>query len=78
MPSNNPLDDLDADKLTIADIKKLKDPALREALLDRLKRRGDVVASHQNHGSHADHSTSAERFSELEFAKKILRGGGGT
>jgi hypothetical protein len=67
------LANIDINKLTLAEVARFKNPAVRDALIDMLKNPGDLAASHQNHGSHADHSTSSSRFLELEL---LAKGGG--
>jgi hypothetical protein len=71
---------IDINKLTVADVARFKNPAVRDALVEMIKNPGDLASSHQNHGSHADHSTNASRFLELELLAKSggIRGGGGS
>lgn len=73
----NALNELDLTKLTLEDIRGLKNPVLREALERILGDPGDTVASHQNtsssHTRHADHNTSSQRLFELEFAERLGR-----
>lgn len=62
---------IDLDKFTLADLGEIKNPALRNALLDAvLTPGGDVAVGHQNHGSHGDHTTDSSRFIEMEFLAK--------
>jgi hypothetical protein len=49
------LEGLDFTKLTLDDVKSIKNPALRTALLSALLR-PTAEASHQNHNSHSDSS----------------------
>jgi hypothetical protein len=65
---------LDLSSLSVADIKSLKNPVLKAALMDLVRRGMDLAASHQNHGSHGDHSTASERFLELDFLRRFARG----
>lgn len=71
MPS--PFDNIDFTKLTVEDINKIENLSMRNALLDAIRRRDDLAASHQNHGSHGDHTTSSLADMQLEFAKNLLR-----
>lgn len=50
---------LDLRKVNFADLEKVANASIRQTLLD-LAQSGDLVGSlsHQNHTSHADHSTS--------------------
>lgn len=57
--ASNELEKLDLSKLTVADIRGLKDESLKKTLMEAVQRSTDVN-SHQNHGSHADHSTSPD------------------
>lgn len=75
MPSESlkALERIDLENLTISDIKSIENPVLRDALNNILQRKIDLARSHQNHGSHSDHSTDSARLGELEFAKNLLR-----
>jgi FXSXX-COOH protein len=71
----NALNELDLTKLTLEDIRGLKNPVLREALERVLGDPGDAVASHQNttssHSRHSNHNTSSAQLFELEFAERL-------
>ena len=67
------LEDLDLEKISIGDIRGLKNTVLRDALLDALQRRIDPMASHQNHGSHSDHNTDSSKLIELEYLGRRAR-----
>ncbi|HEV8673609.1 MAG TPA: hypothetical protein VGX21_06145 [Methylomirabilota bacterium] len=54
------LDQLDLSRLTVDDIRNLKNTVLREALLEVLRRKRDPLASFQQHISHEEHYTSPE------------------
>ncbi len=53
----NEIDKLNLSNLTVADIRGLKDESLKKTLMEAVQRSTDVN-SHQNHGSHGDHSTT--------------------
>jgi hypothetical protein len=50
------LDKLDLSKLTVGDIKGLKDESLKKTLMEAVKRGADVN-SHQDHSAHHNHQT---------------------
>lgn len=56
------LERLDLSKLSVSDIKELKDESLKKTLMaaaERGKKDGRLPSpSHQDHNSHGDHSTS--------------------
>lgn len=65
------LDAIDLSAVTLEDLKKLSNSSLRDALLDIIRRPGDMAASgHQNHGSHTNHGTESSRFLDSEFIAK--------
>lgn len=67
------LDQIDLSKVTLNELRQLRNPALREALLQLARMPDDVLAlGHQNHGSHSNHSTESAEFLRLQF-----RGGAG-
>lgn len=70
MTEPNPIEalaNIDLKNLSAADVAKIDNPVIRNALIQIMKTPLDVAASHQNHGSHGDHSKNAARFLELEF-----------
>jgi predicted transcriptional regulator len=72
------LENIDLSKITLADLGRLKSPALRDALVDLARRPGGVEAfGHQNHGSHSNHGTESAKFLELQFALEKAKSIGG-
>ena len=66
--ADNPLEQVDLSKVTLNDLRQLRNPALREALLELVRFPDDVLAlGHQNHGSHSNHSTESAEFLRLRF-----------
>ncbi len=62
------LEQIDLSKVTLEDLKRLRNPSLREALLDLVRLPDDVLAlGHQNHGSHSNHTTESAEFLDLQF-----------
>ncbi len=69
------LEQIDLSKVTLEDLKRLRNPSLREALLDLVRFPDDVLAwGHQNHGSHSNHSTESAEFLALKFKGGPLAG----
>ena len=60
---------IDLNNISLADLGKITNPALRNALVDVVTT-PDAAIGHQNHGSHSDHSTDSGRFLELDFASR--------
>jgi len=51
------LDEIDLSKVSIQDIKNMKNKVLRDSILRLITRPSDDILSHQNHESHSDHTT---------------------
>jgi hypothetical protein len=51
------LESIDLSQFTVSDVKQVKNDALRRSLMEALRFQ-EGVNSHQNHISHADHTTS--------------------
>ena len=59
---------IDLSKVTLEELKRLRNPSLRDALLDLVRLPDDVLAlGHQNHGSHSNHTTESAEFLDLKF-----------
>lgn len=69
------LDQIDLGRITLDDISKLENSALREALLALARQPGQrLAAGHQNHGSHSNHNTEAAAFIDTQFvAREVVR-----
>ena len=65
------LNEVDFSNMTIADVRKLKNTALKNALTHVINR-GLDSASHQNHGSHSDSVSNLTEFGmpPLESTKR--------
>lgn len=57
--------------VTVDELRNVENSTLRTAVLKAVKRRGDVAAAHQNHGSHGD-STTAPSSMRVEFVKSVV------
>lgn len=65
------LDQLDLRKVTLEHLRQIRNPALRDALVDLVRTpAGDVALGHQNHGSHSNHSTEAVDFLRIQFGSE--------
>lgn len=58
-------------KITVDDVRKVDNPALKSALMSAITRRSDVSAAHQNHGSHGDSSTAPSHL-RVDFVKGAI------
>jgi len=65
------LERIDLAKMTVADLARLRSPALRDALLEAVRRVNVAAYGHQNHGSHTNHGTESSQFLEIEFSRKV-------
>jgi hypothetical protein len=70
------LDQIDLSSITLQDLRKLKNPALKNALTDLVRMPDDLMAiGHQNHSSHGDHATApAAEFRKMTFRPEEARG----
>lgn len=70
-PMSDKLETIDLSKVTLEDLRVMKNPSFRDALVSLIRNPGDLARiGHQNHGSHGDHSTDAARFIDIGNVEK--------
>jgi hypothetical protein len=71
--ANSRLEQVDLSRISLEDLRTLKNSAVRDALLEMIRNPQGLLASgHQNHGSHGNHSTDAASFLNKEIVQGVI------